>query len=78
MQEKLCGKLGAMGGNALGAILVNELVHGTWRFRFKESQMNTTVDMFERPSTHLHEGILKEFEQIAVLLQANKLNIDYV
>ena len=73
MQSRLYGKLGATGGNALGAVLINGLSHGIWTSRFKGDQMVISLDMFEKPIPSHQEIIMSHFERIAILLKAKKI-----
>ncbi len=77
MQDKIYGSLGATGGNALGTVLINGFANGNWSFRFKGSQMNVTVNMFENPSEKVKLEIENQIRDIAELFKVKKLVIDF-
>jgi hypothetical protein len=73
MLPKVYGKIGATGGNAVGVILVNGLVHGTWDFQFKGKRMTVMQNMFEKITVKLRNEIEAEFTQIGSFLHAGEL-----
>ncbi|MBL7094455.1 winged helix DNA-binding domain-containing protein [candidate division KSB1 bacterium] len=73
MQHYIYGKMGATGGNGLGVVLLNGVAHGSWESRFKGSQMNVNLNMFEKPSAKLNNDIEEQFNGIAVLLKAKRI-----
>ncbi len=75
MQDRLYGKLGATGGNALGAVLVNGLTHGVWTSRFKGYQMMVTLNLFEKPVPSIEKELSLQFEHLAGLLKAKGIKI---
>ena len=76
MQDRLYGKLGATGGNALGAVLINGLTQGVWSSRFKGDLMVILLNMFDKPNPLLCEDILRYFEPIAALLKAKRMIVE--
>jgi len=73
LQQQIYGKLGATGGNALGVVLANGTVHGTWNSRFSGTQMKIDLKMFEKPTATVSKIIRQKFEEIAAILKAKKL-----
>ncbi len=77
MQDKIYGALGATGGNALGTVLVNGLAHGSWSSRFKGTNMNIALTMFEKPASQLEKDIESQFNEMAGLLKAKSLEVEF-
>jgi hypothetical protein len=76
MQEELYGSLGATGGNALGAVLINGLAHGVWNYRFKGTSMQVRFNMFEKVSPQIRNEIEKQVNEVAAFFKAKKLEIE--
>ena len=75
MLERLYGKLGATGGNALGAVMLNGLVEGVWTSRFKGAKMEITLDLFEKPSASTDRKIEASFLEVGSLMKARQIEI---
>ncbi len=75
-QDKIYGKLGATGGNALGTVLVNGLAFGSWSSRFKGDKMLVSLNIFDKVSGKLKNDIKDQFEKIAAFLNAKSLVIE--
>ncbi|MFC2086852.1 DNA glycosylase AlkZ-like family protein [Bacteroidota bacterium] len=76
MQEKLYGKLGATGGNALGAILINGLVQGIWTSKFNGKQMVVNISSFKKPGEKIEDKIKLKLEEIGNLLNAGDVIVE--
>ena len=76
VQEKMFGKLGATRGNALGVVMINGLVHGTWSFRFKAGSMINKLGMFVHPTNKVLEIIEEKIHEVAVLLKAKRVTLE--
>lgn len=76
MLDQVYGSLGATGGNALGVVLLNGLVLGSWKSRFKGQQMLVFLNMFGKPTRRLGEQIETRFNKMATLLGARTLTVD--
>ncbi len=76
MQHHIYGSIGATGGNALGAVLVNGKAHGSWDSRFAGNKMTVNLNMFEKPAPKIKKDIENEFNEIAALLKAKKLVVE--
>jgi len=73
----LYGKLGATGGNALGAILVNGEVVATWKHRFQNDSMLIEVYRFEAVTGAVRELAGTRMSQMAELLGAADVGVSW-
>lgn len=72
---RLFGKLGATGGNALGAVMLDGLVIGVWTSRFKGKVMQVSLDRLTDWSKSLEAKVAKRFEEVALLMNAKSVKI---
>jgi len=70
------GKLGATGGNGLGTILINGKAHVSWTSRFKGAKMEVTLNLFGKISPKMKKNINESFVEIALLLNAKKIDFE--
>jgi len=68
-QERLYGKLGATGGNAMETVLVNGLAHGVWKPAISGNKINLSVTLWEKPGAKLTHLLQGQFAQLANFLQ---------
>ncbi len=73
----LYGKLGATGGNALGAVMIAGQAEAMWTSRFKGTIMEIDITVFEKLTAAVKKKIAKRFEAIAGLLSAKKVAINW-
>lgn len=73
MQDQIYGKIGATGGNGLGTVLVNGMAFGSWSAKFKGKQMSVQLNLFEKPTAKLNDGIKKRFGEMATFMEIKKL-----
>lgn len=73
--QRLYGKLGATGGNALGALMIKGQVEGVWTSRFKGKKMEVSLDLFTKLASNKNK-VEKAFQDIALLLQSKEVIIN--
>lgn len=73
MQHHIYGKLGATGGNGLGTVLLNGKAIGSWTSRFKGSNMEVSLNLFDTTGEKLKNDLTEAFKNIAGLLDAKKV-----
>jgi hypothetical protein len=74
--QRLYGKLGATGGNALGAVMINGQVQGVWTSRFKGKKMEVILDSFSKITGKTKSKVEKAFQEIALLLESREVVIN--
>ena len=75
--KRLYGKLGATGGNALGALMIDGEVKGVWTSRMKSTTMEITLDQLEPISKPVFKKATTSFEAVAAFLDAKKVKIEF-
>ena len=78
MQQYIYGSIGATSGNALGAVLINGLAHGSWDFRFSGEKMMVKLKMFEKPTQKVLADIEKQIGDVALFMKAKTTSIDKI
>lgn len=73
----LYGKLGATGGNALGAVLIGAQAEAMWTSRFKGTAMEIDVTVFDGIKAADKKRIAARFDAIATLLNAKKVLLNW-
>lgn len=73
----LYGKLGATGGNALGAILLGGKAEAMWTSRAKGTTMEVTATVFNGIGKRDLKRIAQKFDEIAPLLGAKKVQLQF-
>lgn len=73
--SQVYGKLGATGGNALSAILINGKVEGIWKHKFKGTQVQFEKTLFEKTSKTIDVKINEQLKEIGRLMEAKKVVI---
>jgi hypothetical protein len=76
VRDQVYGSIGATGGNGLGVILIDGMVHGTWDFQFKGTKMTVIPAMFEKPSKKTSELLHARIGDLASLFKAKSLVVE--